>query len=911
MNRQDTKMPTEEQIRAGMRHGKTASQGDSPAAEKQSAWQAFQTANAGKPGMGGGASTARPRRPAPTTPKRPGGFDPNAPGSDERPAPTSTGHYFHRNRSEDMGNDGFPPPPPGPPPATAPSSPTTPNGRPFADPLRPFRSRETEGQVPYAEGNRARTPYSSFIGEKTQFSSDGLRRSASTRDTNRLNPESNKTSAGRAQSSSPPLARKQADTPQPNGSTAKGQPFIPGMYSDSSDSTEGSSDAEQNGTTEENDGSSEAHPDRPSTAPSDNNPFQPPPRDRPIRKPKPPSSRLNGSNISGSNVSPERSESAAGAQFDADHPTMQQRKSSTNMYANPSSPFPPTPFPSFNRKQWRADSFGSKNSPHAPAVPKWAIPSSVFPTKSQKKDRSVSQRSQGGVDTLKPDPLWDQASDDTRSAFREFRDALKRHNGGDDEQLNLLDLDVFLKLVSHVRSGRSTGHAACDAHIQHALLAHPSIGSVGSSSPRADTSSSVNSFTFAVNDDTFTPTGGKTASAEEINTNFSPGGWNGEFKGTPEFKSKAEYFGGRKPSPGRRTPNGRQGRPATFDIPNVNTDMPPPPRPDGTASMYASPSDVKFSEEQWKSTFKDASWTWQGKGNGSANSSKTPSRKNSSRLRTQTSADDFATGSKERPHVIVDDEHVTEGGAGAGGAAGVDVDDAMDIDTPPPAGQPFTTPDQNASNTKEPRLYSVPPSTWRQEQQKKQERKASAHRRTSTEPRLATNLDDLAHVEPLARNAEGLQNLADMSSTLPFDSQAAHSVSDKSKGPDRLQMPPVPKVPEKPLKLTKTSWHSYALSFGNYLQHFHAFNKTMLAHMDARQKQAEARLLRGSMWLEAGGDTSDNQGFDSYLKGVREDEQVRETWNIGSEKHLEAVIDFDKMRDRVKKLAANGALVDA
>lgn len=181
--RQDTKLPTEEQIRAGMRHGKTATSGvDEDMTSRQSAWAGFQKANAGQPGM-----ARKPVRP-PATPRRTG-FDPSAPGSDERPA---SGHYVHRHKSEDFTAGGFPPPPPGPPPTTtAPSSPASPGmqQRPFADPLRPFRSRNSNDDVPFTEANRTSTPYGSYIGEKTMFNSDGLRRSASTRDATKLSPE--------------------------------------------------------------------------------------------------------------------------------------------------------------------------------------------------------------------------------------------------------------------------------------------------------------------------------------------------------------------------------------------------------------------------------------------------------------------------------------------------------------------------------------------------------------------------------------------------------------------------------------------------------------------------------------------------------------------------------------------------
>lgn len=321
--------------------------------------------------------------------------------------------------------------------------------------------------------------------------------------------------------------------------------------------------------------------------------------------------------------------------------------------------------------------------------------------------------------------------------------------------------------------------------------------------------------------------------------------------------------------------------------------------------MFTSPSDVKFNEEQWKDTFnKDPSWTMPGTNSGT--NSKTPSRKGS-KLHTKTSADGVGgDGSQGQPHIVVDDD---QGRPEAG--VSVDQDDAMDIDTTPPTQETAPT------SSNEPRLYAVPKSTWREQAEQKQQtagaRKVSSrHNRQKTEPSMSTNLDDLSHVEPIAQSATGLRNLADLSSTLPFQSAATPSRMTQSSEPQKLQTPPIPRVPIPPNRLTKVSWHTYALSFATYLEAYHAFIKTMLAHFDAREKQASARLLGGSGWLEAiGGDTSSSLGFASYWKGVQEDEKVRETWNIGCEKHLEAVRQFDELRERVRKLSLQGALTDS
>ncbi|QIW97639.1 hypothetical protein AMS68_003157 [Peltaster fructicola] len=162
--RGDTNWPSEEKIRPTFKHNDTAF--DSEAESRRSAWHAFK-------GTGGG-STPEPgirRSNTARTPKKQG-FDPNAPGSDERPA---TGHYVHRHKSEDFGQ-----PFDRPEGAAGPS-----HRRPHIDPTDPHRRYPLPDDVPFSEGERKRTPYTSFVGEKTDVSSN-MRRSRSTRDTSKL-----------------------------------------------------------------------------------------------------------------------------------------------------------------------------------------------------------------------------------------------------------------------------------------------------------------------------------------------------------------------------------------------------------------------------------------------------------------------------------------------------------------------------------------------------------------------------------------------------------------------------------------------------------------------------------------------------------------------------------------------------
>jgi hypothetical protein len=257
----------------------------------------------------------------------------------------------------------------------------------------------------------------------------------------------------------------------------------------------------------------------------------------------------------------------------------------------------------------------------------------------------------------------------------------------------------------------------------------------------------------------------------------------------------------------------------------------------------------------------------------------------------------------------------------------------MDIDTPPPASASNVETAKAAESAQEPRLYSVPPSAWRQ-QQSTQAREAQqttsrpASQKAAADVDLSASLNDLSNVEPLGNpnsaggKGPGLQNLNDLGTTLPFQSRASAvppTATAKQQNTSHesvtLATPPVPSAPEPPLRLSRTSWHAHAQAFGRYLEAFHSFNNTLLTHFAAREQQAQARMRGGMSWLEAVGDSSSTvngvtTGFGGYLEGIRQDEAVRETWKVGCERHAEAVKEFDRLRARVTKLVSDGTFVD-
>ena len=179
---------------------------------------------------------------------------------------------------------------------------------------------------------------------------------------------------------------------------------------------------------------------------------------------------------------------------------------------------------------------------------------------------------------------------------------------------------------------------------------------------------------------------------------------------------------------------------------------------------------------------------------------------------------------------------------------------------------------------------SVPPSAWRQSQQP---HAPNSHHRTtsggSNNGPLRANLNDLANVAPFTQSADGsgLQNLNSMSESLPFTSQAANTLPTNPLKPQTLSTPVVPIPPKAPARTSKQNWHQYAQNFGVYLQAFNSFNGAMLQHFQARDQQAVARMQKGMAWLEATGDAVAGGGFGTYAREVREDERVREIWNMG------------------------------
>ncbi|GAB7356474.1 hypothetical protein MBLNU459_g7236t1 [Dothideomycetes sp. NU459] len=435
-------------------------------------------------------------------------------------------------------------------------------------------------------------------------------------------------------------------------------------------------------------------------------------------------------------------------------------------------------------------------------------------------------------------------------------------------------------------------------------------------------------FSFPINPDTFaSTTNQKSRSEENINVRFTPAEWAGTFTSNNVFAAP--------PPPATRKPTSpvRKGSKVQRPQTNVGADSahvpkdgftgneepqwaPPPPtsadRSGGEPkSIPGSPPNqpVKFSADEWAKTLKDPSWTYvSGQGRPTPPTSRPTSRGGSTVRKAGKAGVKFPTTPKSANVTSVEEEEAATAGIVPEEASAAPVDE-MDIDTatPPTATVPPPPPLFNAE--KEPRMYKVDLSQTHQTNgsaplsQSKDTGHAHRDRESSG---FQAKLDDLGNALH-GSSASGLEGLNDMSSTLPFPSQASSTNPLNTFTPRNLPLPNLPRAPDTPTRLSKISWQVYCQAMSVYLAKFQTFNATILSHFSTRHSNSDALITSGVRALEAVGQSTLSQGFPAYVQGVKEDERVREHWNLGCEKHREAVERFEKVRERVREVAERGA----
>jgi hypothetical protein len=168
----------------------------------------------------------------------------------------------------------------------------------------------------------------------------------------------------------------------------------------------------------------------------------------------------------------------------------------------------------------------------------------------------------------------------------------------------------------------------------------------------------------------------------------------------------------------------------------------------------------------------------------------------------------------------------------------------MDIDTDVPSapnGQP-----KGSAPAREARTVPAFPqkAEWKEGSQKQ-----SAGASSSATDAFGPGLDGLIglkNVAPITPSSDGgLRDLKDLTSTLPFESRASANHPFKPSAPQNLGLPPVPKAPDEPARVTKQLFASYMQAMYAYMALWHKFNSTMVLHFTEREKWCECLILRG------------------------------------------------------------------
>lgn len=251
------------------------------------------------------------------------------------------------------------------------------------------------------------------------------------------------------------------------------------------------------------------------------------------------------------------------------------------------------------------------------------------------------------------------------------------------------------------------------------------------------------------------------------------------------------------------------------------------------------------------------------------------------------------------PHVDVLSTPEADGNASA---TGLRTPDAMDVDTPD---------NQEASpGTALPQAY--------QQVVVEEQISPEGSRSGSSHVSDGLSMKDLKGQAPLAPTREGLKDMNDLNTTLPFNSRAQ-----PLQAPDRarpstmrdLQLPKPPKAPLPPAEdeLTEPVWKKYAENMVIYIQGWNFFNHAMLKHFESRQASVKHQMFRN--WITALGDGAsaedfeashgeDLAGYGTYMTWLEDDRKCRSWWDMAFEEHRTCLQNLGRVRNKVKEMCS-------
>ncbi|KAL2822303.1 hypothetical protein BDW59DRAFT_102497 [Aspergillus cavernicola] len=419
----------------------------------------------------------------------------------------------------------------------------------------------------------------------------------------------------------------------------------------------------------------------------------------------------------------------------------------------------------------------------------------------------------------------------------------------------------------------------------------------------------------SVRNNSDTPVFSKKADFSFESRNFAQ---NGAFKSSSHDdlrkSSRREQFG----YPETQSPNDR-GRASTRDS---------PPRAAGSSSKHASRSgsasqqqQMPFAQESflnnnWEAAFqfRDLSDALPTNDNAkSTNSQRTRSPRKPTRPapRTRTTPQQASVATEaEEAESTVNDPYLDG--------------EAMDLDEETPAKSTVTTPAAPKRSGSKPKT-AIP--------SKARTTSKSGGKSGASNP---MNLNTLSGVFPFtSTNSGGLEDLKDISSTLPFDSRAkGPKTTMRGTHPKELVCPNPPKRPDPPqpvpisagskqIAIPRAAMDRYIAEMNTYVREWEGFNGRMVGHFISRHTSNETEMAPN--WLGAigdsirlsdeearnSGDESDDntyptgkpparRGFTSYKNALVQDEKVMKHWEVARERHLECISKYGQMRDWIR-----------
>ena len=158
-------------------------------------------------------------------------------------------------------------------------------------------------------------------------------------------------------------------------------------------------------------------------------------------------------------------------------------------------------------------------------------------------------------------------------------------------------------------------------------------------------------------------------------------------------------------------------------------------------------------------------------------------------------------------------------------------------------------------------------------------------------------LYEFRNVEPFAPpSSNGLNGMKkDFDNVLPFPSAPSASHPLMAEQEKAIDLPRVPRAPELQGKLTTERWNQHYQATSFYFTEWVRFQSQMLTHF--AQRQANMERLKGTAWLSFG----EAAGFEPYMRALQEDVVYHVHWTTAFEKHVVAMENFEKLRERVQK----------